>query len=192
LRSSDVKIIQKIKSNGNWNILDNFIFVQAIGVITLVFFVISLQQRKKENFLLLQMAGTILFIVQYILTGKTTAVIIFTIVAIRGLVFYLYKRKDLKPSLTVLIIFQVVLVISTYLSWQNMLSIIPYAATAVKTLGTWQDDMKWTRRASMFCQICMIAYNITASMYTGALTELCALASTMIAIWRYDFRKDKV
>ena len=172
--------------------MDNFIFVQILGIITLILFVVSLQQRKKENFLLLQMIGTLLFIVQYILTNKITGAIIFTIVVIRGLVFYCYKKKDLKPSLIVLIIFQIVLLFSTYFSWQNMLSIIPYTATAVKTWGTWQDDMKWTRRASLFCQGSMIAYNLTASMYTGALTEVCALASTIIAIWRYDFRKDKV
>jgi membrane-bound ClpP family serine protease len=171
--------------------LDNFIFVQILGIITLILFVISLQQRKKETFLLLQIFGTLLFIVQYILTGKITGAIIFTIVAVRGLVFYYYKKKDLKPSAAVLAVFQIVLLISTYFSWQNMLSIIPYIATAVKTWGTWQDDMKWTRRASLFCQSFMIVYNLSASMYTGALTEVCALTSTIIAMWRYDFRRDK-
>jgi hypothetical protein len=39
----------------------------------------SMQQRKKENLLLLQIAGTLLFVVQYILTGKITGAILFTI-----------------------------------------------------------------------------------------------------------------
>ena len=172
--------------------MDTFVFVQIFGVLTLILFVVSLQQRKKENFLLLQTFGTLLFIIQYILTGKITGAIIFIIVAIRGLVFYYYKRKNLKPSLKILVGFQIILLISTYFSWQNLLSIIPYTATAVKTWGTWQDDMKWTRRASMFCQSFMIIYNLSASMYTGALTEIFALTSTLVAIWRYDFRRGKV
>ena len=172
--------------------MDNFVFVQILGIITLIVFVVSLQQRKKETFLLLQIAGTLLFIVQYILTNKITAAIVFAIVVVRGVVFYYYKKKDKKPSLRVLVIFQVVLVISTYFSWQNILSFIPYIATALKTWGIWQDDMKWTRRVSMFCQICMLIYNLSAAMYTGALTELCTLTSTVIAMWRYDFRKNKV
>jgi len=171
--------------------LDNFIFVQILGIITLILFVVSLQQRKKETFLLLQIAGTSLFIVQYILTNRITGAILFTVVVIRGVVFYLYKKKDLKPSLVILIIFQAALLISTYFSWENIISIIPYVATVVKTWGAWQDDMKWLRRASLVCQAFMIAYNISASMYTGALTEVCAMTSTLIAMWRYDFRKDK-
>jgi uncharacterized membrane protein len=170
--------------------LDNFILVQILGIITLILFVVSLQQRKKETFLLLQIAGTFLFIIQYILTNRITGAILFTIVVIRGVVFYLYKKKDLKPSVAVLIIFQAALLVSTYFSWENIISIIPYIATVVKTWGAWQDDMKWLRRASLVCQIFMIAYNLTASMYTGALTELCALASTAVAMWRYDFRKN--
>lgn len=170
--------------------MDSFIFVQILGIITLIIFVISLQQRKKENYLLLQALGTVLFIIQYLLANKITGAIIFTVVVIRGLVFYYYKKKNLKPSLIVLIIFQIVLLLSTYLTWQNILSIIPFIATSAKTWGTWQDDMKWMRTTSLVGQSCMIVYNLSASMYTGALTEVCNLVSTIIAIWRYDYKKD--
>ena len=172
--------------------MDSFIFVQILGIITLIIFVISLQQPKKENYLLLQTFGTVLFIMQYLMTNKITGAITFSIVLIRGLVFYYYKKKDLKPSLKILIIFQVILLISTYLTWQNILSIIPFIATSVKTWGTWQNDMKWIRRTSLISQSAMIVYNLSAYMYTGALTEVCNLTSTIIAIWRYDFRKNKV
>ena len=171
--------------------MNPFIFVQILGVITLIIFVISLQQRKKENFLLLQSGGTVVFIIQYILTGKLTGAILFAIVAVRGLVFYFYKKKNLKPSPVVLVLFLAALLVSTYFSWQNVLSLIPFIGTAAKTWGTWQDDMKWTRKTSLLGQICMIVYNLTAAMYTGALTEACNLTSTLIAMWRYDFRKGK-
>jgi len=170
--------------------LDSFVFVQILGFITLFIFVVSLQQRKKENFLLIQTFGTVLFIIQYLLTNRITGAITFSIVAVRGLVFFWYKRKGLKPSSVVLAAFLIALVISTYFTWQNIFSIIPFIATSLKTWGTWQDDMKWTRRTSLIGQLCMIAYNLSASMYTGALTEMCNAASSIVAMWRYDFRKD--
>jgi hypothetical protein len=71
-----------------------------------------------------------------------------------------------------------------------VLSIIPLIASLAKTWGTWQDDMKWTRRTSLVGQTCMIAYNLTALMYTGALTEFCNMISTLIAIRRYDVKKE--
>ena len=176
-----------------WNgrkILNTFVLVQILGIITLIFFVVSLQQRRKEIFLLLQIFGTLFYIVQYILTEKYTGAILFSVVVARGIVFYIYKKKDRKPSLKILLIFQAALLTSTVLSWQNALSLIPYLATGVKTWGAWQDDMKWVRRASAFCQILTVAYNLTAAMYTGALTEICSLSSTFVAMWRYDLKKD--
>jgi hypothetical protein len=58
----------------------------------------------------------------------------------------------------------------------------------------WLDDGSYDQDsgdAFEYSQSIMIVYNLSASMYTGALTELCNLASTIIAIWRYDFRKEK-
>ena len=171
--------------------MEYFILVQVLGIITLIIFVISLQQRKKETFLLLQTGGTLLFILQYILTGRMTGAVVFGIIAIRGFVYYFYKKKNIQPSKIVLIAFLAILSIATFFTWQNIFSIIPFIATVAKTWGTWQDDMKWVRRTSVLGQSSMIIYNLTASMYTGALTEICNLTSTIIAIWRYDYRKNK-
>ena len=171
--------------------MNTLIVVQILGIVTLILFVISLQQRKKETYLIFQTVGALLFVVQYMLTDSKTGAILFTIIVIRGLVFYFYKKRDMKPSKIVLAVFMISIVASTYFTWQNFYSIVPFIATVAKTWGTWQDDMKWLRRTSLLGQSCMLIYNLSAMMYTGALTEGCNLASTLIAMWRYDFRKEK-
>jgi len=93
--------------------IGSFAFVQILGIMTLALFVISIQQRKKENFLLLQVAGASLFILRYVLTDSYTGAILFMVALIRGLVFYYYKKKGLKPSLTILLTFLAVLGVST-------------------------------------------------------------------------------
>jgi len=168
--------------------MSNFIFIQTLGIISLVLFVISIQQREKENLLLLQTAGTLLFIVQYILAGKYTGAALFTVVLMRSSLFYYYKKTDKKPSIIVLIVFQSALGIFAYLTWQNIFSLLPIIATTSKTWGTWQDDMSRTRKISLLSQSLMVVYNLTAAMYTGALTEVCNLISTLVAMRRYDIR----
>ena len=163
-----------------------FVIVQILGIISLVLFVVSLQQRRKENLLLWQIAGTLLFVAQYVLSDRLTGALTFSVVAVRGLVFYIYRKKDLKPSVAVLVVFLAALLGSTIISWQNMLSVIPFLATAAKTWGTWQDDMKWTRRVSLLSQTIMIAYDLAAGMYTAALTEACNSVSTIVAMRRFD------
>jgi len=171
--------------------LDKFIFVQILGIITLVIFVISMQLSKKEHFLLAQTLGTVLFVLQYILTDKITGAVLFIIAVIRGLVYFYYKKKNLKPSLAILIVFQSAVLISTIFTWQGFQSFLPFTSSTARTWGTWQDDMKWARITSLTGQSCMIVYNLIAAMYTGALTEFCNCTSSLIAIWRYDIRKNK-
>jgi uncharacterized membrane protein (UPF0136 family) len=165
-----------------------FIIVQAIGVITLVISVIGLQQRKKEAFLIWQTISTVLFIAQYLLTDKTTGAVTFAVVAVRGLVFFYFKKKNIPPSRGVLAVFIAALAVSTFFTWQNLFSLIPLAASVLRTWGTWQDDMKRVRRTSYISQSGMIVYNLSAVMLTGALTEVCNLVSTLVAVWRYDVR----
>ena len=165
--------------------------MQVLGIITLAIFVVSMQLRKKEHFLLVQTIGTGLFIIQYILTGKITGAVLFIIAVVRGLVYFYYKKKNLKPSPVVLAVFMSAVVISTFFAWQGFQSILPFISSVVRTWGTWQDDMKWARRTSFLSQSSMTVYNLIAAMYTGALTEACNCASSLVAMWRYDFRKDK-
>ena len=172
--------------------MEEFIIIQILGIATLIIFVISLQQREKNKFLIWQTIGTLIFVAQYILSDKITGAITFAVVAVRGLVFYIYSKMSMKPSSAVLIAFLVILSVSTYFTWQNLWSVIPLTATISKTWGTWQDDMKRTRKASLFGQILMIVYNLSAAMYTGALTEVCNAVSSVVAMRRFDYRKNKV
>ena len=169
----------------------NFYIVQALGIITLLLFALSMHQRKKETFLLLQIFAAALYVIQYILTDKITGAVIFSIVVIRGLVFFYYKKKNKKPSSIILAIFLSALAISTYFTWQNYLSIIPYIATSAITWGTWQDNMRLTRKTTLLGRSISIIYNFAAGMYTSAITEVCVTISTLIAIWRYDYNNKK-
>jgi len=169
--------------------MNQFILAQVLGAVTLVLSIISLQQRKKEHLLLLQTVTIVLIVLQFLLMGQATGAATFSIVGVRNVVFYAYKKKLRKPSLAVLIIFLCALLAASVITWQNWWSLLPLLATSAKTYGTWQDNMTRLRITSLAGQSCMIAYNLAATLYTGALTEACNLVSTLVALWRFDLRK---
>ena len=169
--------------------MNEFILAQALGGITLVLSIISLQQRKKEHLLMLQTAAIVLIVLQFLLMGQATGAATFSVVAVRNVVFYAYKKKQRRPSLAVLVIFLCALLAASILTWQNWWSLLPLLATSAKTLGTWQDNMTRLRVSSLVGQVSMIAYSLAAMLYTNALTEACNLVSTLVAMWRFDWRK---
>ena len=119
-----------------------FIIAQTFGVIALILTVISIQFKTKEKIVMCSVLANIVVAIQFFLLVAITGGVISIINAIRCIVFYIYKKKDLKPSIITLIIFEIVAIISGCISWQNIWSLIPILVTVLYTYGLWQDNVK--------------------------------------------------
>ncbi len=107
--------------------------------------------------------------IQFFLLNAITGGIVSVINAIRCIVFYYYKRKDKKPSLMVLLIFEVIAVGSGIISWQDIWSIIPIIVTVIYTYGLWQDDIKIIRVTTAIAGLGWAIYNVIVMAYVGAI-----------------------
>lgn len=166
-----------------------FILAQICGVITLILTVISVQFKTKEKIVMCFIWANLVVAIQYFLLGAITGAIISIINAIRCIVFYFYKKKDKKPSVIVLIIFEIVAVISGIISWQNMWSLIPIIVTIIYTYGLWQDDITIVRITTGIAGFGWTIYNIVVRAYIGALQEIAQLISSIISLYRNKEKK---
>ena len=166
-----------------------FIIAQIMGGLVLILTVISVHFKTKERVVLCFIFANIFCSIQYFLLGAITGGVISILNTIRCLVFYLYKKKNIKPSLTILLIFEIIAIISGIISWQNMWSIIPIVVTIVYTYGLWQDDMKVIRITTAIAGFGWGIYNIVVMAYVGAIQSISQLISSIIAIFRNDKNK---
>ena len=130
--------------------------------------------------------------IQFFLLGAITGAVVSILNTIRCLVFYFYKKKDLKPSIVVLLIFELIAIISGALSWQNMWSLIPIIVTIIYTYGLWQDNVKVIRRASGIVGFGWAIYDLVVMAYVGAIQETSQLISAIVALYRNRKKDDKV
>lgn len=161
-----------------------FILAQICGVITLILTVVSVQFKEKEKFMICMMLANIVVAIQYFLLNALTGAVIAIINTIRCFVFYYYKKKDLKPSLIILIVFEVIAVISGVITWQNMWSLIPTIVTLIYTYGLWQDNIKVIRITTIIVGFGWATYDVVVRAYVGALQETSQLISAIIALYR--------
>ncbi|MDR1100840.1 MAG: YgjV family protein [Clostridiales bacterium] len=162
-----------------------FWIVQSLGVITLIFYVVSLQMKKKENLLMMQIFSNIFFTAQYLLTNALTGAVQAILSILRGVVFYIFKKKDLPPSKTILGIFEVLVVATTVLTWKNIISVLPLIGMTTNLYGQWQDKMNMLRRMTIITSICWLVYELTCGMYTAMITEICIIVSGVIGLYRF-------
>lgn len=136
--------------------------------------------------------ANIVVAIQYFLLNALTGAIISILNTIRCLVFYFYKKKDMKPSLIVLIIFEVIAIISGIVSWQDMWSLIPIIVTVIYTYGLWQDNVKVIRITTGIVGAGWAIYNVVVKAFVGALQEIAQLISAIISLYRGKKEKQEI
>lgn len=166
-----------------------FILAQIIGGIVLILTVISVQFKTKEKILMCQIIANVLVSIQYFLLDALTGGVVSIINVIRCIIFYFYKKKNMKPSIVFLGIFVIVAVVSGILTWQSVFSIIPIIAAIVFTYGLWQDNIKITRICTAITAGNWSIYNIIVKAYTGAIQSVAECISAIIAMIRHRNQK---
>lgn len=166
-----------------------FILAQICGLIILILTVISVQFKTKEKIVMCFVFANVIAAIQYFLLSAFTGAVISVINAIRCIVFYYYKKKEMKPSLITLLIFELIAIISGIFTWQNIWSLIPILVTVIYTYGLWQDNVTVIRITTGIAGFGWAIYNIIVMAYVGAIQEISQLVSSVIAIVR---NKEKV
>lgn len=162
-----------------------FILAQIIGGIVLILTVISVQFKTKEKILMCQIIANVLVSIQYFLLDALTGGVVAIINVIRCIIFYFYKKKNMKPSIVFLGVFIIVAVVSGILTWQSIYSIIPIIAAIVFTYGLWQDNIKITRICTAITAGNWSIYNIIVKAYAGAIQSVAECISAIIAMIRH-------
>ena len=169
-----------------------FILAQVCGGIVLILTVISVWFKTKEKIVMCSVLANLFASIQFLLLGALTGTVISVINTIRCLVFYFYKKKDMKPSFVVLIIFEVVAIVSGIISWQNTWSLIPIIVAVIYTYGLWQDNVKVIRITTGIVGIGWAIYDVVVMAYVGAIQETTQFISAVISIYKNrESRKEK-
>ena len=128
--------------------------------------------------------ANIVVAIQFFLLDAITGGVVSIINAIRCIVFYIYKKKNMKPSIITLIVFEVIEIISGCFSWQNIWSLIPILLTTFYTYSIWQDNIELIRLATGIVGGGWAIYDVIVKAYVGVIQEIAQLISAIIAIYR--------
>ena len=162
-----------------------FWIVQILGIFTLIFYGLSFQMKTKENLLIMQVVSNIFTTVQYLLTMALTGALQTLLGVIRGIVFYFYKKKNLIPNITVLIIFEIAIIVGAVLTWDSLMCALPLIGMTANLYGQWQNSMKVIRILAVVSAVLWSVYAFYTGVYTAMLTELLKVISSLVGLLRF-------
>ena len=161
------------------------ILVQGIGFLGIACSILAFQYKQYRPLVALRAATELFFGIQYILLGAYSGAAMDFLGCFRNWVFLDCdkKGKSLRPWR---ILFSVIFVGATLLTWAGPKSILSAVAKVASTIGYGSSNPRLIRLIVLCSSTCWLIYNSLVFSLAGVLGEIITLTSVIIGIIRFD------
>lgn len=163
--------------------------VIASQIVSVLFSIFSRLQKTKTKSLILLLISNTINIISLILLDQAAGTFLTVATIIRTVIFFLYNKFNLKPSIVTLVTFELSFIIITGVTWSSSVDMLFLLGVMILTFATWQDNMFVLRNGMILNSTILIAYNILVGAYINIIGELFCLIAAIIAIIYYDIYK---
>ena len=171
------------------------VLAQIIGIIAMVFNILSYQGKKQKSVIALQLVGCTLFCLNYLLLGATVGGLLNIIGTVRSVVFlFKDKIKADRPIFAVLfsIAFFSVYILNFFVFGKEItaknliIELLPVFASILLTLSYRLKSAAKIRLCGLISSPAWLTYNITVGSIGAIICEVLTLSSIIIGIIRHD------
>ncbi len=161
------------------------ILVQGIGFMGIACSILAFQYKQYRPLVTLRAATELFFGIQYILLGAYSGAAMDFLGCFRNWVFLDCdkKGKSLRPWR---ILFSVIFVAATLLTWAGPKSLLSAVAKVASTVAYGSSNPRLIRFITLCSSSCWLIYNSLVFSLAGVLGEIITLTSVLIGIIRFD------
>ncbi len=164
------------------------LLAQILGVLAIITWVISIQQREKKNVLLCQAIANSIYGIQYFLLGAMSASFMNFISFFRSWVFYDDEKKKRNTTGSSFLFFSFIIVVFGILTYRDIFGLIPVFITLAYSYSVWQKNLTITRWIFIIAAFVWIYYNMKVGAYVTVVGNILEIISGIIALIRYKKR----
>lgn len=161
------------------------IFYYVVTVLGVIFFIFSVQFKKKKDILIVQTLASIFYMISYYMIGAYTGFATEFVEEIKDMTLVYYENKHKKVPLLFLILFLLVLVLIGVFTYEGIYTLIPIIINLAYFIATYMKNPKYIRLIVLICGILWAIYNFTAGAYVIIIGNMFEIISAAIALKRY-------
>ena len=173
---------------------------QAIGILAMVFNIVSYQGKKQGTVIALQLVGGCLFAVNFLLLGAWVGGILNIIAVIRAVLF-LFKKQLKTEKLPWFILFLCSYITVYILNFtvfgveptlfNLIIEVLPVIGMTALNIGFRLKNASDVRKCGLISSPAWLIYNIVAGSWGAILCEAFTLISIGIGMVRHDKKKNE-
>lgn len=160
---------------------------QMVGLLAVITFLVSYQQKKRKNIITFNTISRILYIIQYIMLRAFEGAVLDVLGAFSSIIAHNADKRFIHKHLKAFVfaINSAILIIGLLL-YENMFSLFPVIGVILHTSAFWISEEKMIRRVSFLGSPFWLVYNLASCAYGSAIGDVLTMVSIGIAIYRYD------
>jgi hypothetical protein len=135
--------------------------------------------------LFLGLVTCVLWTVHFYFLGAATGAAMNLLAAGRFCVYY--RIKPSKQNRWISWVFVGLTALAAALTWQGLISLLPFIGTTAMVIAFWQTNPKYIRRLSLASSPPWIIYGVLAGSYPVIVAESLLMSSIFIGQYRFDF-----
>jgi hypothetical protein len=167
------------------------IVAQVFAFFAFILYTLSFQFKKRGNVLKTQIFANIFYTLEYVMLNAYAGVNNSLFGITRSVLFYTFDKKKKKCPPYVAVIFLTLVVIFGFISYTDIFSILPVIISIIFFVALYTEDMKLYRKIAVIASILWIIYNIAVHAYVSVFDYTIELISSLIAIYRFDIKKER-
>lgn len=168
-----------------------FILAQILSFIAMVINMIAVQLQTKKQILLTIVVSNLLFIVSYILLKAYIGALTCGIVAIEIIINTILEGKGERTPKPLIVLYLIVSILLGIISFGNFIDLLPIIASILFIFTLIQFKEKYVRLLILGNLASWVIYDFLVKAYLAGISDLFIISSTIIAIIRYDIRKEE-
>ena len=180
-------IVDAMLSLGVWN----DIIVNAVGVVALIFLVASYQMKERTAIFNVYLGAAISWIFYFVLQGNIASALMNIVGIVRTIIFKLRGKYKWVDSYWTLVVFLVVMLGLTALSFRDWRDIFPLLATAFSTFAFFAIKEKSIRVINLGAYVAWILNGVTCGYWVALACDSITFVSLVIALVRFSKVENK-
>ena len=168
-----------------------FIIAQLFGILVILTNILAMQQKNKNQIIFLFILANLFSSINFILLNSYTGTTICFFAIIQTLINKIFEKKEQPVPKIVILLYIVISIILGLITFNSFVDILPIICSILYTITIIQDKEKNIRKITLINIILWIIYDVVCLAYTAALSDLLTAISTLIGMYRLDYKKAK-
>lgn len=166
-----------------------FIIAQFFGIIVIIINILAMQMKNKNQIIFLFILANLFSSINFLLLHSYAGAIICFFAIMQTMINKIFEKKNRPVPKLVILFYIVISILLGLITFSGIVDILPIICSILYTITIIQEKEKNIRKISLVNIILWIIYDIVCLAYTAAISDLLTTISTLIGIYRLDYKK---